>query len=346
MSTTATQWWRLPAFALGVVGSEKSFRKNPIIGSARLNEMGLHRERVRIAATMADYRRRFLAGSVSPAEREAFDRNGYVLRENALPDHVFNRIREHLANNALPAREMRQGQAVTRMTPINPSAQRQLPELGAFVSDPSINGLIRYVAGAGGDPVYFVQTVIAEPAVAKADPQTSLHADTFHSTAKAWLFLQDVGPDDGPFVFVPGSHKLTQERLAWEYRQSIIAATDNRLNHADGSFRIKESELSEIGDFTPQKVTVRANTLVVADTYAFHSRAVSPRHTVRVELHAYHRANPFTPLPFSPLSLLPGLRDRRLDLYLSMSDRKAKRSNRQPVWRDVGSVTAFSEPHI
>lgn len=346
MSQNPTQWWRLPSFALGVLGSEKSFRKNPIIGNPRFNEMGLHRERVRIAAAMADYRRRMLAGGVSAAEREAFDRDGYVLRENALPQDVFERIRDHLTNNPLPAREMRQGQAVTRMTPINPSAQRQLPELASFTTDRSISGLIRYVAGAGGDPIYFIQTVIAEPAVAKADPQTALHADTFHSTAKAWLFLQDVGPDDGPFVFVPGSHKLTEERLAWEYRQSIIAATDNRLNHADGSFRIKENELSEIGNFTPQKVTVRANTLVVADTYAFHSRAVSPRHTVRVELHAYHRANPFAPLPFSPVSLVPGLRDRRLDLYLAMSDRKAKRNNRQPVWRDVGSVTAFSEPHI
>ncbi len=346
MTRSTIPWWRLPSFALGVVGSEKSFRKNPIIGSPRFNEMGLHRERVRIAAAMADYRRRFLSRGVLPSEREAFDRDGYVLRENALPEDVFKRIRDYLTNNPLPAREMRQGQAVTRMTPINPQAQRQLPELAAFASDPSIAGLIRYVAGVGGDPIYFIQTVIAEPALLKADPQTSLHADTFHSTAKAWLFLQDVGPDDGPFVFVPGSHKLTEARLDWEYRQSIIAATDNRLNHADGSFRIREEELAQIGDFAPRKVTVRANTLVVADTYAFHSRAVSPRHTVRVELHAYHRSNPFTPLPFSPVSLVPGLKDRRLDLYLALSDRKAKRGNRQPVWRDVGAVTAFSEPHV
>ena len=41
------------------------------------------------------------------------------------------------------------------------------------------------------------------------DPQTALHADTFHPTVKAWLFLTDVAADAGPFTYVPGSHRLT-----------------------------------------------------------------------------------------------------------------------------------------
>ncbi|KGD99878.1 phytanoyl-CoA dioxygenase family protein [Rhizobium sp. YS-1r] len=346
MSRAVAQWWRYPAFALGIFGSEKSFRKNPLLGHPRLNELGLHRERVRLAARMASYRRKVLGISVSAEERAAFDQDGFIIRENALPADVFQRIRDFLQNEPLPAREMRQGQAVTRMIPINPQLLAKMPEMARFSHDPSIAGLIRYVGGAGGDPVYFIQTVIAEPAVKQADPQTALHADTFHSTSKAWLFLQDVGPDDGPFVFVPGSHKLTEKRLEWEYRQSLLANSDKRSHHADGSFRITPAELSELGDFAPQKVAVPANTLVVADTYAFHSRAVSDRHTTRVELHAYHRANPFTPLPFSPTSLIPGIRDRQLDLYLMFADRKAKKAGRQPVWKDVGACTAFSEPHI
>ena len=346
MPHPSAPWWRYPGSALGLLGSEKSFRKNPLIGHPHLNELGLHRERVRLAARMANYRRHLLGLSVASSERDAFQRDGFVIRQNALPDDVFKRIRDFLKTDTLPAREMRQGQAMTRMMPIGPKAMSKLPDLARFSRDPSIAGLIRYVGGCGGDPIYFVQTVIAEPALEAADPQTSLHADTFHSTSKAWLFLDDVGPDDGPFVFVPGSHRLTEQRIAWEYRQSLIASTDSHAYNAEGSFRITPDELADLGDFTPTKITVPANTLVVADTYAFHSRAASFRHTVRVELHAYHRGNPFAPLPVSAMSLVPGLRDRRLDIHLALTDRKAKREGRLPTWRDVGACTAYSEPHI
>ncbi|GEO85646.1 MULTISPECIES: phytanoyl-CoA dioxygenase family protein [Alphaproteobacteria] len=346
MSQDTVPWWRYPAYALGVFGSEKSFRNNPLLGNPRLNQLGLHRERVRLAAAMTDYRRRFLGLSVSAEERAAFERDGFVIRENALPRDIFERIRDFLKNEPLHAREMRQGQTVTRMIPINPGVLAKTPEIAHFSREPSITNLIRYVGGFGGDPIYFVQTIIAEPSIRKIDPQTALHADTFHSSSKAWLFLEDVGPDDGPFVFVPGSHKLTDKRLGWEYRQSLSAVGDKRSHHAAGSFRIMPENLSELGDFTPRKVVVPANTLVVADTYAFHSRAVSDRRTLRVELHAYHRANPFAPLPFSILPLFPGLRDRRLDLFLSHADRQARRTGKPPVWSDVGACTAYSEAHI
>ncbi|MBY0611564.1 MAG: phytanoyl-CoA dioxygenase family protein [Beijerinckiaceae bacterium] len=346
MSYPSTPWWRYPGFALGLFGTEKSFRKNPLIGDPRLNALGLHRERVKLAARMANYRRGLLAGAVSAEERAAFDRDGFVIRHDALPDEVFKRVRDFLKTRPLPAREMRQGQAMTRMIPIGPTALSRLPDLARFSHDASINGLIRYVGGIGGDPVHFIQTVIAEPALHDADPQTALHADTFHSTSKAWLFLDDVGPDDGPFVFVPGSHRLTEKRIEWEHRQSLIVSNDRSAYNVEGSFRITPDELAQLGDFTPRKVTVPANTLVVADTYAFHSRAASPRHTVRVELHAYHRSNPFALLPFSALSLVPGLHDRRLDIHLALTDRAAKRAGREPTWRDVGECTAYAPAHV
>ena len=346
MPHASAPWWRYPSFALGIFGGEKSFRKNPLIGHPHLNVLGLHRERIRLAARMASYRRQLIGMSVSAQEQAAYQRDGFVIRENALPDDVFKRIRDFLKSDTLPAREMRQGQAVTRMIPIGPLALAKMPDLARFSRDRSIASLIRYVGGSGGDPIYFVQTVIAEPAVQEADSQTALHSDTFHSTSKAWLFLDDVGPDDGPFVFVPGSHRLTQQRMAWEYQQSLIASSDNGAYNVEGSFRITPDELSRLGDFTPRKVTVPANTLVVADTYAFHSRAASFRPTTRVELHAYHRSNPFAPLPVSAMSLVPGLRDRRLDIHLALTDRKAKRDGRIPTWQDVGACTAYAEPHI
>ena len=62
----------------------KSFERNPIIGSRRLNEWGLHAARVALAHRLAWARRRKLAGLISPKDREAFDRDGFVVRRNFL----------------------------------------------------------------------------------------------------------------------------------------------------------------------------------------------------------------------------------------------------------------------
>ena len=64
--------------------------------------------------------------------------------------------------------------------------------------------------------------------------QRALHRDTFHSAIKLWLFLEDVTDADGPFEYVPGSHRMTRARYHWEHRKARVAA-DKRLG---GSFRI------------------------------------------------------------------------------------------------------------
>ena len=56
---------------------------------------------------------------------------------------------------------------------------------------------------------------------------------------KAWLFLQDVGPADGPFSYVPGSHRLTPERLAWERKRSLTVGRERDYLSARGSFRAR-----------------------------------------------------------------------------------------------------------
>ena len=40
---------------------------------------------------------------------------------------------------------------------------------------------------------------------------------------KALFFLTDVAADAGPFVYVPGSHRLTPERIEWERQMSLVA---------------------------------------------------------------------------------------------------------------------------
>lgn len=71
-------------WAAGVFGAEKSFLANPILGSRRLNELGLHRARVRAAERMARFRRSMLR-DIPAEDRAAYDRDGFVIKENYLP---------------------------------------------------------------------------------------------------------------------------------------------------------------------------------------------------------------------------------------------------------------------
>jgi Phytanoyl-CoA dioxygenase (PhyH). len=336
---------RLLYWGLGVFGSEKSFARNPVIGSRRLNEMGLHRTRVALAERAARARRARIAARIAPEDRAHFDENGFFLKENYLPQDVFEAVRREVLGQDLPAWEMRQGHTVTRMIPLSERTRALLPTAVSVVRSPALEAMTGYAAGRAGAPVHFIQTVIARPDQRGPDPQTDLHADTFHSTAKFWLFLHDVGEEDGPFIFAPGSHRLTPERLAWEYEQSLTARADSRKHHAIGSFRIDPADLPALGYGAPRRMAVKANTLVVADTYGFHSRAPSEHETMRIELHGHLRRNPF--LPWNGLDPLaaPGIKGRQLDLHLARLDRRVAKGGGS-VWKNVGLTRADAPPNI
>lgn len=342
----ALAWLKAPLWAAAVFGSAKSFRHNPILGSPRLNEMGLHRRRVEIAAAMAERRRRALAAAVPPEDREAFDRDGFVVRHDFLPPDQFARLRERLYGEVFEAREMRRGQTVTRMIPLTARTLGGIPEARSLIDDPRVTSTMRYVASSGGRPVYHLRTVIAEPSRGATDPPTQLHSDSFHPTARCWLFLQDVGEEDGPLLYAPGSHRATPERLEWEYRMSLAAVSDKRAHAALGSFRVTPEQFERFDYRPPRRIVVPANTLVYADTYGFHARSRSEKPTLRMAIHGYLRRNPFVPWTRLDLRGMSAVAERQLDLYLDWGDLRERVSGRKNVWRPVGAVTPDSPPHV
>jgi hypothetical protein len=329
---------RSPLWLAGVAGSDKSFADNPILGSATLNRWGLHRRRLVLAERLADWRRSRLARFLSDEDRAAYDRDGIVVKRGFLPEAEFAALKAEIAGRPFAAREMRQGRAVERMIPLGQPLIGGLPAVRRFVEDPRLEPLIHYVSSRGGRPIFYLQTVIVDPGNDRGDPQTNFHTDTFHSTTKAWYFLTDVAEDEGPFTYVPGSHRLTPERLEWEYRQSLTASTVKDRHHAVGSFRVREDELARLGCRPPVKMAVPANTLVVADTHGFHARGPSARPTARPVIHAYIRRNPFLPWTgLDPLAL-PGISARPLDLYLGFLDARERLTGKRSAWRPVGEV--------
>jgi hypothetical protein len=320
MTAFTRSWLLSPLHVAALATGSKSFRDNPIIGSARLNERGLHVGRMQFAARMADSRRRRLASLVDAADAAAFARDGYIEKPNFLPDGVFRAIRDEVINRPAPARDMAQGDTVTRRAAIDRRMLRDRPALRALVESPEWLALVRYVGASALEPLNYVQTIFSHVRPGKPDPQTNLHADTFHSTVKAWLFLTDVEPDGGPLTYVPGSHLLTRRRLAWERRASIAASHHADYQHSRGSPRITVAELRRLGYREPHAFAVPANTLVVADTLGFHARGFSARPTTRVEIWAYGRRNPFLPwLGFDPAAL-PLIKGNAVPLFWGASD--------------------------
>jgi hypothetical protein len=340
-----TRWALAPLHVAALSTGAKSFRDNPVLGSPTLNRLGLHAARVRLAHEMADRRRQRLAGLVAPEDAAAFERDGFVLKPGFLPADAFERLREEVLAYRGPARDMLQGDAVTRRVPLDSPALLQAPSARALLEDPRWLGLIGYVGSFRLRPVSYIQTIFARVRPSDPDPQTFLHADTFHATVKAWLFLQDVAAEDGPFVYAPGSHRLTVGRLAWERRKSIEAAGADFLT-SRGSFRVTPPELQEMGLPPPRAFAVAANTLVVADTGGFHARGRSVGPSIRTEIWAYGRRNPFLPWTGFDALAFPAIERGFVRSVWAFADARERVGLKANPWRPTGQVGPRTPPDL
>ena len=330
------RWWRTPFWALALLSGSKSFADNPILGSRRLNRAGLHVWRLKTAHALTRRRRARLASRLPEQYREQFDRDGFVVINDLLPADQFQRLQRTLLDTPFECRAHQQGDTVTRRVPVGPEIIALCPDLDRLVRTRLWRGMMAYVASACTAPLYYIQTVAGGVAEGPPDPQLQLHSDTFHASLKAWFFLTDVEDDGRPLTYVAGSHRLSPERIAWEQRKSIeVMETGDRLSQR-GSFRIRADELPVLGLPEPTRFCVPANTLVVADTCGFHARAASHRQSVRVELWAYSRRNPFIPWVSAGLFSLQRFAERRAELLLRALDWLDRAGIRKQHWTRAG----------
>jgi hypothetical protein len=329
-----------PLWTVQLLTGTKSFERNPLIGSRWLNERGLHAARVSLAHRIAAARRRRLAGLVSAADREAFDRDGFVLRRDFLPAAEFAELVRQVRRYRGGLREITEGDTIMRKIALGPQALAALPALAGVLRSPQWRGLIRYIGSRDAEPVVWIQSILRHACDGPPDPQTALHADTFHPAVKAWLFLTDIAADAGPFTYVPGSHRLTPARLAWERGMSLAARQSQNPEIRQGSFRIAPEELAAIGLPQPRIFAVPANTLIVADTFGFHARGPSAGRSLRVEIWAYGRRSPFVPWaacdPWSAAALA-----RRSLIGWQLGDFLERAGIRRHRWRPRSELSAF-----
>ena len=200
---------RYPFWAAQLLSGAKSFMDNPLIGSDALNQRGLHVGRMALAHRLATARRRRLAHLMSPVDQSAFDRDGFLLKPDFLPKDHFAALLDQVRDYRGTARETVQGNAVTRRIALDPASLVRMPAVNQLLALPQWRGPIRYAGSFHAEPINYIQTILTHAKDGPDDPQCVLHSDTFHPTVKAWLFLTDVAADEGPFTYVPGSHRLT-----------------------------------------------------------------------------------------------------------------------------------------
>jgi hypothetical protein len=280
---------------LGLLTASKSFEANGILGNSELNRRGLHVRRISLAHKMAARRRATLAKLISPEDRADFERDGFVVKADFLPEAVFITLQAQLAAFEGDCRESTDGDTTQRKIALDRRTLAAVPSLRALTDSPQWRGLISFIGASNLAPMVFLQTLFRAGGEQPSDPQTRLHADTFHPTVKAWFFLADVAEADGPFTYVPGSHRPSDARIAWERRKSIEAAASDDRETRQGSFRIERAELGRLGLGAARAFPVRANTLLVADTFGFHARGESLQPSRRIEVFAYGRRTPFWP---------------------------------------------------
>lgn len=292
---------------IDIVSNEKSF-KHPLIGSPRLNRLGLHSARV-IGADLCSRMRRIGAGPAASDLRARLWRDGFLVIAKLLPAELLEparrefeqRLADHEREAPPPQLSSRgfgrrlpndggfdraDGGSLNRFVTLDARCPLLM---GAFAENVALRGLLRALTGVAVAPDAFslYQLVHGDEAL-NPDPQRQWHCDTFHDTFKLWYFFEPVTVHDGPLLFAPGTHRIGGARRRWE-RHQVLA------NGARSSaFRVGADDLASLSKGEPpQAVLAPANSLVLANTRGFHCRGLAPAGTVRQGLYANLRPHAF-----------------------------------------------------
>lgn len=287
-----------------------------VLGDPILNAAGLHLGRMLASDATLGLRRRQVARHTRTEDERAFLRDGVVALPDFLSASEFDAVRAEVrasverAATASPRPAESDEIGFGRKRPIVGGFDRfdgntlnrfleldraHTPATLAALRSPRLHSLAEFASGFRFDAsrVAIYETVNGDDA-ANPDIQRALHRDTFHSAIKVWLFLEDVAPEDGPFGYVVGSHRLDRARLRWEHRRARAASAPD--GERDGAFRASDDDLRAMGLPPPTSFAVKANTLVLADVRGFHRRGDARPWTTRLALYANLRVEPFLPI--------------------------------------------------
>jgi len=331
---------RLPVYVLSIFTQAKSFKSNPILGFKPLNIIGLHIFRILFSRLVFRFKVIFLSPYISKSDRLKFFNDGVLIKENFLDDDEFNSILSEIESFQGDLRRNVQGKTLVYRKFLHPETAEDLPITNQLKFNKELNAYLKFSSTKLETPRLYVEKVMHDKGnINKQDPQSKLHSDTFHPTMKAWLFLDDVTLENGPFKYVIGSSKLSWKRLKWEYFKSINVFNNFDGYSEKGSFRAFDDDLEYLGLQKAKEIMVTKNTLVIANTNGFHCRgAATEEKSSRLSIFASSRANPFNPFPGFALTSFSNFRDSLWHKYEAYFDRKYAKKGKSPSWKKLENV--------
>ncbi len=173
----------MPLWLAQVFTQEKFFARNPVIGNRWLNERGLHTARVALAWRLAAARRRRLARLISDEDRRQLDADGFIVKRDFLPPDVFAELVAQVRALRAPAREITEGDTVTRHIALDRAALDRVPAARLLLDLPRNTGqslaLCRDPPPPPPDGLYpdRPRRRDSRPPDPLPDPQRDLHTD-------------------------------------------------------------------------------------------------------------------------------------------------------------------------
>jgi hypothetical protein len=133
------------------------------------------------------------------------------------------------------------------------------------------------------DPPLILQHLHVPPGGAdRGDSNTTLHADRFFPTLKAFYLLSEATVESGAYVYCRGSHRITVERLKHEYWKSIEDAKQRKrigermwlffgqdLSYA--TIKVPPELLAALGT-REESICAPPNTLIFTNNQGLHRR--------------------------------------------------------------------------
>lgn len=306
---------------LSLISNTKSFHDR-WIGAPQLVTAGSHSARLRVTQGLRSFRRAMGKKRERASNAEIIrqlDTNGFVTVKNFLPKDTFDSLRaevQQLAGAVEQDHPIRIGENEGFQPKIDTEfgfdrydgstlnrfiqqSAHTMPHVCDFCKNPELNALTSAITGTSFKPrkAWIYQTIHGEEKTV-SDPQKQLHRDTFFPSMKFWFYIDPVTEADGPFEYVPTSHKLSKKRLRWEQKMARMAAklTPGELDGEsyEGSFRLNESELANMALPPIKSITAPENTLVIADTFGFHRRGSAASGKRRLAIYGNERPKAFS----------------------------------------------------
>ncbi|WP_304542977.1 hypothetical protein [Sulfurimonas microaerophilic] len=288
------------------------------IGHPLLNKIGLHIFRIKLADLFYTTRKMFFFNFKNKHQLKTLFKDGVLTVPNFISNETFSLISKEVQNRI---KELEQQQPIQlgdipgfqQPTPFKGGFDRydggtlnrfidinkiDTPHLYDYIyNNPELKNICQKSSSYYYKPHKFkIYQMVHGDSETIHDLQKEIHKDTFHSTIKLWIILEDVKDEEG-LKYSIGSHKINLKRLKWEYAKSI---TISQPNHSikGGAFRLSKEELLDMGFSDTTSFAPKANTLVIADTRGFHCRGEAKTGAQRIAIYASLRPAPFSPLPY------------------------------------------------